>query len=180
MGGTLDSKVPFMGLRCCFMLIALLLGNSGEVFADGLRADAPLYRTIKALDQRLFEAYNTCDLATLSDLVDENLEFYHDRSGLELGRASFINSIKNNICRKVKRELVASSLQVYPLENYGAIELGEHTFCNLRETPVCKDETNGIGKFFMLWQKQGEQYRLTRVISYDHVSDRLRRVLTKP
>jgi hypothetical protein len=23
----------------------------------------------------------------------------------------------------------------------------------------------------MLWQKQGDQYRLTRVISYDHLSD---------
>ena len=169
-----------MLLRCCLMLIALLFGGSTEVYADGLRPDAALYRDIKALDQKLFEAYNTCDLATLSDLVDENLEFYHDRSGLTLSRASFLSAIKNNICHKVQREIVASSLMVYPLENYGAIELGEHTFCNLAETPVCKDETNGIGKFFMLWQRQGEQYRLTRVISYDHVSDRLRRVLAKP
>lgn len=169
-----------MFLRCGLVLIALLFGANAKVYADGLRADAPLYRTIKALDQKVFEAYNTCDLATLSALVDENLEFYHDRSGLALGRESFLDSIKNNICHKVKRDLVALSLRVYPLENYGAIELGEHTFCNLRETPDCKDETNGIGKFFMLWQKQGEQYRLTRVISYDHLSDRLRRVLAKP
>ena len=107
----------------------------------------------------------------LGELVDENLEFYHDKGGLSVGKASFIASIKNNICHKVRRELVASSLQVYPLENYGAIELGEHTFCNMAETPLCKDETDGIGKFFMLWQKQGEQYRLTRVVSYDHLSD---------
>jgi Domain of unknown function (DUF4440) len=169
-----------MLLRCGLLLIAFLFGANAKVCADGLRADAPLYRSIKALDQKLFEAYNTCDLATLSAMVDENLEFYHDRSGLALGRESFLGSIKNNICHKVKRDLVASSLRVYPLENYGAIELGEHTFCNLSETPVCKDETNGIGKFFMLWQKQGEQYRLTRVISYDHLSDRLRKVLAKP
>jgi Domain of unknown function (DUF4440) len=169
-----------MVLRCCLILTAFLLAGSGEVHADGLRADAPLYRTIKELDQKLFAAFNSCDLATLSSLVDENLEFYHDRSGLASGRASFLTSIKNNICDKVKRELVASSLQVYPLANFGAIELGEHTFCNLSETPVCKDETNGIGKFFMLWQMQGQQYRLTRVISYDHMSDRLRKVLAKP
>jgi hypothetical protein len=31
----------------------------------------------------------------------------------------------------------------------------------------------------MLWQKQGDQYRLTRVISFDHLSDRERRVLNK-
>jgi Domain of unknown function (DUF4440) len=167
-----------MPLRRYFMLIPLLF--VADVYADGLRGDVPLYRTIKTLDRNLFEAYNTCDLTALSDLVDENLEFYHDRSGLAVGRASFLASIRNNICHKVQRQLVASSLQVYPLENYGAIELGEHTFCNLAETPVCKDETNGIGKFFMLWQKQGERYRLTRVISYDHMSDRVRQVLTKP
>ena len=69
------------------------------------------------------------------------------------------------------------TLEVYPLQNYGAIELGEHTFCNRVETPVCKDETNGIGRFFMLWQKQGDVYRLTRVISYDHLSDRERRAV---
>jgi hypothetical protein len=28
----------------------------------------------------------------------------------------------------------------------------------MTETPVCKDETNGIGRFFMLWQKHGDHY----------------------
>ena len=180
MSGTLNSKAQFMPGRCCLMLIALLFGCNAEVYADGLRADTPLFRNIKGLDQKLFEAYNTCDLTALSDLVDENLEFYHDRTGLSSGRARFLAAIKDNICHKVKRQIVASTLQVYPVENYGAIELGEHTFCNLAETPICKDETNGIGKFFMLWQKQGDQYRLTRVISYDHMSDRIRKLLAKP
>ena len=63
---------------------------------------------------------------------------------------------------------MAPSLEVFPLQGYGAIEVGQHTFCNMAETPVCKDETNGIGRFFMLWQKQGDQYRLTRVVSFDH------------
>jgi hypothetical protein len=169
-----------MLLRSCLMMIALLFAGDANIYADGLRGDSPLYRTIKSLDKKLFEAYNTCDLTTMSDLVDQNLEFYHDRSGLAVGRSSFLASIKNNICHKVQRQLVASSLQIYPLENYGAIELGAHTFCNLAETPVCKDETNGIGRFLMLWQKQGEQYRLTRVVSYDHMSGPLRSVLTKP
>ena len=181
MGGDIQLKGACMLLRCCLMGIALLVGGNVRVaYADGLSPNASLYRTVKALDQKLFAAYNTCDLTTLGDLVDANLEFYHDRTGLSLSRERFLAAIKNNICHKVRREIVASSLQVYPIENYGAIELGEHTFCNLAETPVCNDQTNGIGKFFMLWQKQGEQYRLTRVISYDHMSDRLRKVLTKP
>jgi hypothetical protein len=159
-----------MLLRIFSILVAVVYFGNGHVFAAGLKPDNATYLQIKALDQKLFQAYNTCDLVTLGDMVDENLEFYHDKTGLSVGKASFINAIKNNICDKVKRELVAVTLKVFALHNYGAIELGQHTFCNLAETPVCKDETNGIGRFFMLWQKQGDQYRLTRVISYDHLS----------
>jgi len=169
-----------MYLAYCLMLLALMIFGGTHAFADGLTPESAGYRQIKALDEKLFQAYNSCDLATLSALVDENLEFYHDKGGLSVGKENFIASIKNNICHKVRRELVAPSLQVYPLENYGAIELGEHTFCNMAETPVCKAETNGIGKFFMLWQKQGEQYRLTRVVSYDHLSDWQRKAPAKP
>lgn len=169
-----------MFLPRCIALMAAMFAANACVYADGLEAGSPTFQQVRALDQKLFHAYNTCDLTTLSDLVDENLEFYHDKSGLSVGKAEFLNAIKNNICHKVRRELVAASLEVYPLENYGAVELGEHTFCNMAETPVCKDETNGIGKFFMLWRKQGDHYRLTRVVSYDHLSDRQRKAARKP
>jgi Domain of unknown function (DUF4440) len=62
--------------------------------------------------------------ATLADMVDDNLEFYHDKTGLSLGKSSFITAIKNNICHKFKRELVVSTLEVFPLQDYGAIEVG--------------------------------------------------------
>jgi hypothetical protein len=164
-----------MLLRIVLMLIAFTFGGNTQTIADGLNPHSAIYTEVKALDERIFQAYNTCDLQALADMVDDNLEFYHDKTGLSLGKDRFITAIKSNICHKVRRELVASSLQVFPLQDYGAIEVGEHTFCNLLETPVCKDETNGSGKFFMLWQKQGDHYRLTRVISYDHRSDRERK-----
>jgi hypothetical protein len=166
-----------MLLRIVLMFVALCFGGSGQTIADGLKPNSAIYSQVKALDAKVFEAYNTCDLATLADMVDDNLEFYHDRTGLSIGKTNFINAIKNNICHKVRRELVASSLEVFPLQDYGAIEAGQHTFCNLAETPVCKDETSGIGRFFMLWQKQGDHYRLTRVVSFDHLSDRERSAL---
>lgn len=166
-----------MLLRNVLILIVLCFAGSAQSTADGLDPNSATYKQIKALDAKIFDAYNTCDLATLADMVDDNLEFYHDRTGLSVGKASFINAIKNNICHKVRRELMASSLEVFPLQDYGAIELGQHTFCNRVETPTCKDDTNGIGRFFMLWQKQGDQYRLTRVVSYDHLSDWQRRAL---
>jgi hypothetical protein len=166
-----------MFLRIALMFIAVAFGGGSQAIADGLNRGSAVYQQVKALDERIFQAYNNCDLATLADMVDDNLEFYHDKAGLSVGKASFITAIKNNICYKVKRGLVVSTLEVFPLQGYGAIEVGQHTFCNMAETPVCKDETNGIGRFFMLWQKQGDYYRLTRVISYDHLSDRERRAI---
>jgi len=163
-----------MFLRRCFVVMACIFAGNAQVYAAGLGADNPTFQQVRALDQKLFQAYNSCDLTTLGDLVDDGLEFYHDKSGLSVGKANFLNAIKNNICHKVRRELIASTLEVYSLENYGAVELGEHTFCNMMETPVCNDQTNGVGKFFMLWQRQGDRYRLTRVVSYDHKPDRQR------
>jgi hypothetical protein len=157
--------------RIFSLLIALVSLAGNPAAADGLKPDDAGHTAIKALDSRLFQAYNDCDLQTLASLVDENLEFYHDKSGLSVGKNTFIEAIKKTICHKVRRELVPATLEVFPLESYGAIELGQHTFCNLIETPVCKPETNGSGRFFMLWQKQGDHYRLTRVFSYDHLSD---------
>ena len=60
--------------------------------------------------------------------IDDNVEFYHDQGGVTLGRAALVDSVKNNICGKVTRELVPSSLQVYPMKGYGAIEMGTHLF----------------------------------------------------
>lgn len=154
------------------LCLALSLVTAAHTAHAGPTAhDSDLYKTVKALDAQLFGANITCDLKTLDALVDDKLEFYHDKGGLMQGKAAFLDATKNNICHKVERQLIENTLEVYPLENYGAIELGEHTFCNKIETPVCKDETNGIGKFFMLWQKTGDGWKLTRVISYDHLND---------
>ncbi len=106
-----------MLLRIVLILVALSLGGSAQSIADGLDPSSAAYKQIKALDAKIFDAYNTCDLATLADMVDDNLEFYHDRTGLSVGKASFINAIKNNICYKVRRELVVSSLEVFPLQD---------------------------------------------------------------
>jgi len=113
-----------MLLRMVLMLIDLAFGGSGQTIADGLNPNSAIYQQVKALDDRIFQAYNTCDLTTLAGMVDDNLEFYHDKTGLSLGRSSFIIAIKNNICHKVKRELVGSTLEVFPLQDYGAIEVG--------------------------------------------------------
>jgi hypothetical protein len=95
---------------------------------NGLPAGDSLYKTIAALDAKLFDAYNHCDLATMGSMVSDDLEFYHDQTGLMVGKQPFLEAIKNNICGKVHRELVPGTLVVYPLKGYGAVEIGIHRF----------------------------------------------------
>ncbi|HMI52215.1 MAG TPA: nuclear transport factor 2 family protein [Candidatus Saccharimonadales bacterium] len=65
-----------------------------------------VFKTIQSLDTRLFDAYSRCDLTTISSMADDDLEFYHDKTGLARGRQALVDGIKNNICGKVTRKLV--------------------------------------------------------------------------
>jgi len=137
----------------------------------GMRATAQtvaqrdsLFLTIESLDAKLFNAYNHCDLATLGAMVSDDLEFYHDQTGLSVGRAPFLAAIKQNICGKVERELLLETLEVYPLKGYGAVETGIHRFHH----PAHPEDGIGDAKFITLWQNKDGSWKVTRVISYQH------------
>jgi ketosteroid isomerase-like protein len=123
-----------------------------------------LFKTIQALDTKLFNAYNHCDLATLGSMVSDDLEFYHDQTGLSVGKAPFLAAIKQNICGKVERTLLPETLEVYPLNQYGAVEIGVHRFHH----PGHPEDGMGDAKFVTLWQNKDGEWKVTRVISYYH------------
>ncbi len=141
-----------------------------EAQRPGKEESDALFRTISSLDAELFDAYNRCDLEKLASFFTEDLEFYHDQTGLDRGRQALVDAVKKNICGKVRRDLEPGTLEVYPLKNYGALEIGEHRFCNPKEHEKCVEGNSGIAKFVMLWQNQGGTWKITRVISFDHVN----------
>jgi Domain of unknown function (DUF4440) len=149
-------------------LLVLLLGGFVPAEAqavpslDSIKSDQELTRAITALDKQLFDAYNTCNIEKLGTLVTDDLEFYHDKTGLAVGKQPFLDAIKKNICGKVTRELVAGSLEVYPLHGYGAVEIGVHRFHHPGDSDV------GEAKFVQLWQYKDGAWKISRVISYDH------------
>lgn len=154
-----------------FVLVGLMAGALVHVEAqavpalDAIKSDAELTRAISALDTQLFDAYNNCDIDKLGSLVTDDLEFYHDKTGLAVGKQPFLVAIKNNICGKVRRELVKGSLEVYPLKGYGAVEIGVHRFYH----PGTQDhDVVGEAKFVQLWQYKDGAWKVSRVISYDH------------
>jgi hypothetical protein len=149
---------------CVLPLLAVAVVGVAQTEAqkNAVAPDA-LFQTVSALDTKLFDAYNHCDLDTLGAMVSDDLEFYHDKTGLSVGKPIFIEAIKNNICGKVHRELVRGTLEVYPLNGYGAVEIGVHRFTH----PGLDDEL-GQAKFITLWQNKNGVWKVTRVISYDH------------
>src|ERR1700756_367987 len=146
------------------LLAFILLFALARTRAQTAPTPDQLFKTIQSLDTQLFDAYNHCDLTMLGSLVAENLEFYHDKTGLAIGRQVFVDAIKNNICGKVTRELVPGTLEVYPIADYGAVEIGVHRFHH-------PGDPGNIGeaRFISLWQHQKDgTWKVTRVISFDH------------
>lgn len=132
----------------------------------GAAPDDQLFRTIASLDSAVFDAFNRCDLEKFGSFFTEELEFYHDNGGLtNRSRQSLVESIKKNICGKVRRELVEGTLEVYPMQEYGALEIGVHRFHHPGQE---KTEAVGEAKFIHLWQNKGGVWKITRVISFDH------------
>ncbi|MEP0262757.1 nuclear transport factor 2 family protein [Dokdonia sp.] len=139
------------------LLFALIpISGMGQVAQD-----SELFKTISGLDQQYFDAYNSCDLKTQATLYAEDIKFYHDKGGLSTVKQDIMEAIKNNICNKVTRTLVAGSLEVHEIKDFGAVVMGLHTFYN-------NQEPNAIAKpskFIMIWRKKDHHWEIAEVIS---------------
>ena len=133
-------------------------------------ADAPtdaLEATIAALDSAAFDAFNHCDQPGQLDVhatyFDSGVEFYHDTGGVTWTRDAMLANTRQYVCGNFRRELVPGSLRVYPIQDFGAIELGTHRFCRF-DTGQC----DGIADFSIVWRKRDDHWQITRVLSYGH------------
>lgn len=170
------------GWNVCALLVGAGLTmipstGSAQVSATGTNATVPtatttkdskemtsaeLTATIKRLDAELFSAYNSCDLEKFGSFFPAHLEFYHDQTGGgPMTREQLTAAIKQNICGKVHREVV--SIEVFPMNNYGALETGVHRFSH----PGI-DTDQGDARFAQLWKYEAGRWWMTVVISYDH------------
>lgn len=150
-------------LRGCSWALCASLFICGCPLAQPAPEDPELSRQIALLDAQVFDAYNRCDLKTFSRYFDPAVEFYHDQGGATFDRKTVVENTRKYICNKVRRELVQETFRVYPIKDYGAIEEGEHRFCQI-ESGQCE----GIARFVMVWRKRGGNWQLTRILSYGH------------
>jgi len=159
------NKLPAL----CTMLFLVPIFTAPAFLANaqsnpGAQASDELVKTITRLDAELFDAYNRCDLDKFGSFLSDDLEFYHDQGGLAVGKQKTIDGVKNNICGKVRRELVAGTMEVYPIHEYGAVEIGVHRFYH----PGQQRDSPGEAKFIHIWQLKDGVWKVTRVISVDH------------
>jgi ketosteroid isomerase-like protein len=150
------------------ILIAAIVAASLRLEAQTpaiTKADQTLQIEIVGMDSLLFAAFNAGDLTRLQAFFARDLEFYQDNEGLE-NYAQTMKDFREMLRQpsRIRRELVPGSVEVYPIKNYGAIEVGSHRFCH--------DENGrtecGTFKFLHVWRKTGKTWRLSRIVSYAH------------
>ena len=171
----MNKPIPHIGLRwmAALLTLAALTFISSTAHAQAI-SDADLFATLKAGDTRLFDVgYNTHDIRPFEELISDNFEFYHDKGGETKGKAAFLESIRKgifNLSYRARRELVPGSLVVHRLEKngvlYGAIQMGEHRFYALE--PGKPEYLTGHALFTHLWLLENGQWKLSRILSYDH------------
>ena len=133
-----------------------------------------LFEFLRQQDSLLFElGFNQCDTAQLRQLVSDDFEFYHDQSGIQTSKNDFIRGIAGlcHLSYKPTRELTDGSLEVHLLRNdgklYGAIQKGAHAFYGEEEDRP--KYLTSIAKFTHVWIIENETWKLSRVLSYDHI-----------
>lgn len=124
-----------------------------------------LRREIALADSALFAAFNARDLTTMGIFFTADLEFYQDNEGVE-NYTQTMHDFAQMFAQPpvIHRELVPGSLEVYPIKNYGAIEVGMHRFCHMEKG---KNDC-GTFKFLHIWRKANGRWAISRVVSYSH------------
>lgn len=156
-------------LKSIFILLIIVLPfkivSAQSTEASFNAPDRQLYDAIAFQDSVLFSAFNSRNLDRLKSFFAENLEVYQDNIGVR-SYSETVEAFKGlfEADYVLNRQLVIGSLEVYPIKDFGAIETGRHTFCHVENgEQIC-----GTFKFVHIWVMQNGQWKITRIITYDH------------
>ncbi|WP_452219633.1 nuclear transport factor 2 family protein [Lacinutrix salivirga] len=149
-------------MKSITLLFALLITSTS--FSQ-VEKSSELHKTLALKDSLLFnEGLNKCNLELMKTLIHSDFEFYHDKGGAQSSKEAFFMVVSNGPCAsgnvKNKRVLVPNSLTVFPLYQngilYGAVQHGSHQFADT------------TARFTHLWLLDNKEWKIARVLSYDH------------
>lgn len=123
--------------------------------------DKELYNQILSKDKEFFDAYNNCDLKTQANIYSSDVEFFHDKGGLMTSKKDIIAATQKYICGKVTRTLIKNTSEVYPIKDYGAIQIGYHKFYNNQDPKAISTPS----KFITTWKNENGTWKMAKIIS---------------
>ena len=152
------------------LAIILLIAYKLTAQTNTQPTPAEAVKMIAYHDSIFWQAYNVCDVEKMSTYFTNDMEFYHDKGGPTFTLAKFKESMKTGLCGNpnwhLRREAVTGTVQAFPLHNYGGLISGEHIFY-VKEAGK-PEYLDGYGKFTQLWQFKDGQWKMSRILSYDH------------
>jgi hypothetical protein len=130
-------------------------------------ARAQLEAEIIAADAKLFAGLNNRDIGPMKEGFSPRLEFYHDRGGVS-DYAGNIAIFERNFKapNRIRREALVETFDIFPSGPNHAMHIGKHRFCN--KPSATEPEGCSIYRFSMVWERDNDQWKLLRVLSYDH------------
>lgn len=161
------------GIALMFWLIVLSMASKPMVGQSKDDEYNRVYHDIMNNDSILFQrGYDHCDTAQVRKLLADDFEFYHDQAGIIESGADFLHAL-SSLCHldyKASRSLDYNSVKLHLLrkqgELYGVLQSGSHSFyAESAQSPKHKTST---AAFHHLWIKTNGDWKLKRVISYDH------------
>lgn len=146
-----------------------------HLVTDGPVASQELVDALAARDRQLFAlVFERCDDAALTAMLADDFAFFHDKAGqVAASPGEFVKNVREGCAARAagtnvtaRRELVAGTMAVYPMQQLGAIQVGRHRFFGV--TPGQPDQLRETAQFFHVWKQVNGQWKLSRVYSYDH------------
>jgi hypothetical protein len=162
-----------IAIATCGLSLMLALAPAARAQHAGLEGGGltagPLFDELARMDAALFEAsFVTCDAEKANAIFADDVEFYHDKDGLSVGEQVRENTRRLTAScpgrNGVTRTVVPGSLRVYPIEGYGAVQVGVHRFDERGAA------TSTVARFVSVWRREGADWRLARVLSLDHAA----------
>lgn len=127
-------------------------------------------KAVRDADDAFWRAFNACDGASMASFFAEDVEFYHDITGLTRSRATVATSLIKGPCGTpglhMRREPVAQSIRYQEIPGYGAVLTGDHLFYARKGDEAERPAT--LARFLVIWKLQSGRWLMTRIVSYDH------------
>src|SRR5581483_6698919 len=150
----------------CVLALFPLCASATEPAAPS----SELYKTVAALDQELFDAFNACDTAKMRTLLEPGVEFYQDNDFTTYSRDQLEPSFRERCgpanVTKLRREIVPGTLVVYVLKDYGALEIARQNFFIIDHGK--KGKLAASPNLIHVWRNDHGHWAISRIISYGH------------